>query len=253
MKPLRNGMAAGATALAAVVIAGAVVASEDKHASWSYEGETGPEAWHELNEANAACAGEQQSPIDLAGAVEAELEDIEINWQPVALGSVVHNGHTIQVNTPDSGGIVLNGEDYKLLQFHFHGPSEHAVDGEPYPMEIHFVHASEEGALAVIGVLVAEGEADATLAEIWSVMPTEPGEASSDATIDMTTLLPESDDLYRYAGSLTTPPCSEIVIWTVMEQPITASSVQIKAFGEAVSPNARPLQALNRRFLLSSE
>ena len=66
-------------------------------------------------------------------------------------------------------------------------------------------------------------------------------------------LLPRDRSYYRYMGSLTTPPCSEGVNSFVLTQPITVSAEQVEWFAKAVGENARPLQALNNRLLLSPD
>ena len=120
-------------------------------------------------------------------------------------------------------------------------------------MEVHFVHkAANDGGLAVVGVFIAEGDESAVLAAIWDGMPAQEGEASTEAFIDPTGLLPQSFASYRYAGSLTTPPCSEVVTWTVLKDPVAASRDQIEAFAKVFPGNFRPIQRLNRRYLLYS-
>ncbi len=253
----RRFLQAGAALLTCPICTGlagrAAWAAGDKP-HWSYHGATGPDAWGTLDPAYGACgAGTQQSPIDLAGAVKADLPPIAVQWKPVKLDAVVNNGHTIQVNTATGGHMVLDGARYDLLQFHFHHMSEHTLDGRQFPLEVHFVHKATGGnGLAVIGVFFAEGAENATLAPIWQAMPEREGEASSSATVDPATLLPASRTAFRYAGSLTTPPCSEIVNWTVFGEPLSASSGQIAAFAKMFPNNFRPVQPRNRRFLLSS-
>ncbi len=219
---------------------------------WEYTGDAGPTHWGELSPANSVCSlGLQQSPIDIHGQISAEMDGISVDYGTTPL-RVVNNGHTIQANCDPGSRIVLDGETYNLLQFHFHHPSEHQVDGKPYPMECHFVHASDSGVLAVLGVFIESGGKNATLAPIWDAMPQEAGDEVkvSSVTISPAELLPHDRRFYRYYGSLTTPPCSEKVIWSVYRQPVTASAAQINTFGTLFPMNARPIQRLNRRFLL---
>ena len=163
---------------------------------------------------------------------------------------MVDNGHTIQVNTDAGGGIMLEGREFSLLQFHFHLPSEHTVDGSDFPMEVHFVHQADEGDLAVIGVFMDAGDAHPAIQAVWDAIP---GVDESPAPIegfDPNALLPEGLGYSRYAGSLTTPPCSEVVSWVVMGKSITVSQEQIDAFAAQYPMNARPVQPLHRRFVL---
>lgn len=222
-------------------------------AHWSYGGEGGPERWGELAPENKSCStGAQQSPIDLAGALTASVDAPHPHWVPAHGGTVINNGHTIQVDVSNGGGMALNGKDYALKQFHFHHPSEHTIDGKHFPLEVHFVHASNDGDLAVVGVMFAEGASNPSLDAIWATAPGREGKAAVAFDIDVAKFLPAKPEAYRYEGSLTTPPCSETVHWTVMAAPQTASAGQIAAFSSLFPWNARPVQPLNRRYVLKT-
>lgn len=219
---------------------------------WSYDGAEGPAQWAALSEDFAACGGgAQQSPVDIVepDAVEAELEEIELAWNADAAWTVLNNGHTIQVQAPDAGHAVIGGERFELLQFHFHSPSEHAIGGERWPMEVHFVHAAGDGRLAVIGVMMSGGGANGLFERVMDAAPAAKGEAALGAA-DARALMPGDDDFFRYQGSLTTPPCSEIVLWSVMEGAVAVSDAAIAKFRDLYAMNARPLQPLNRRYVL---
>lgn len=217
---------------------------------WSYEGDTGTDLWGGLDPSYAVCDnGVQQSPINLADAIPAGGGELRIQWQPTG-GQVVNNGHTIQVNTEAGSAITLEGRQFSLLQFHFHLPSEHTADGSSFPMEVHFVHQAEEGDLAVIGVFMDSGEADAAIQAVWDAIPGVDESPAPLPEFDPNALLPEGRGYSRYAGSLTTPPCSEVVSWVVMGESITVSQAQIDAFAARYPMNARPVQPLHRRFIL---
>ncbi len=217
---------------------------------WSYEGDTGPDRWGGLDASFAVCdTGVQQSPIDLTGAIPAGGGGLEIQWRPTD-GEVVDNGHTIQVDMAAGSSIILEGRRFALLQFHFHLPSEHTVEGGLRAMEVHFVHQAEEGDLAVVGVFMDAGEAHAAIQAIWDAIPAA-GEAPTPlAGIDPNAFLPGGRGYFRYAGSLTTPPCSEVVSWVVMTESIAVSQAQVDAFAALYPMNARPVQPLHRRFIL---
>jgi len=222
-------------------------------AHWSYGGEGGPAHWGELAPENGPCAtGAQQSPIDLSGAMSASIGTPQPHWLPAHGGMIVNNSHTIQVDVSNGGGLKLDGKDYTLKQFHFHHPSEHTVDGKQFPLEVHFVHASGDGDLAVVGVLFNEGAANPNLDAIWATAPGREGKAAVAFDIDVANFLPAKHDAFRYEGSLTTPPCSETVHWTVMASPQTVSPSQIAAFSALFPSNARPVQPLNRRYVLKT-
>ena len=218
-------------------------------AHWDYEGANGPENWGKMAEANKACAsGQEQSPIDLTGGVDAEVSNIALHWNPSAW-SVVNNGHTIQVEGKDGGYATIDGERFELIQFHFHTPSEHTIDGRNYPMEVHFVHKNAEGRLAVIGVLMMPGGENPLFSNIMEKAPKEEGTASL-GVIEQRGMIAPIDGVYRYQGSLTTPPCSETVLWTVLSTPILVSQKDVEAFQALFPMNARPIQPVNRRYVL---
>jgi carbonic anhydrase len=220
---------------------------------WSYGGESGPEHWGELDPQNLPCAvGLQQSPVDLTSALTVRMPSPVPRWTPATGATVVNNGHTLQVNLSNAGGVTLDGKAYTLKQFHFHHPSEHTIDGKVFPLEVHLVHAAADGDLAVVGVMLEEGAVNGSLDPIWSVAPIHEGEVRVAAQIDPYTFLPSEAGAYRYEGSLTTPPCSETVHWTVMAKPATASAGQLAAFASLFPLNARPVQPLNRRYVLKT-
>lgn len=218
---------------------------------WEYKGEAGPENWGDLSPGFRACdLGFQQSPIDLDSAIVANVGSIAIDYQTMPLG-VVNNGHTIQVNCEPGSGMVLDGTNYKLLQYHFHHPSEHLLSGKRFDLEAHYVHISESGMLAVLGVFLKPGAHNEALAPIWSAMPREPGK-SSGGSVSPAALLPENRGYFRYLGSLTTPPCSQKVIWSVFNSPVEISTDQVRQFASIFQMNARPVQGLHRRLLLEN-
>jgi carbonic anhydrase len=120
-------------------------------------------------------------------------------------------------------------------------------------MEVHLVHKSADGALAVVGVMVEEGNENLALSEFWSLMPRQAGETKQDkrTLINARDLLPHDTGYYRYMGSLTTPPCSEGVHWHVMAEPVTASAEQIRQIASVIGANARPVQPTGQRLVLA--
>ena len=233
----------------------AVAAPAHAHASshWTYEGETGPENWGELSEGFKACkVGHMQSPIDLGGADVQAKFSVRASYRPGAL-TILNNGHTVQVNFPE-GSILSSGiTHYKLLQVHFHTPSEETVYGVPYPMVAHFVHVDYAGNLAVLGVLFEEGAPNPELEKILRAAP--PMEQAAHpvpgVTLDPAKLLPTKLSVWRYDGSLTTPPCTEGVRWHVAVTPVQASATQIAAMHAIIGNNARPTQPRHGRMLVA--
>ncbi|MFC7291176.1 carbonic anhydrase [Hirschia litorea] len=228
-------------------------ASRHSSTHWDYSGPRGPEHWGEKDSANAACqVGTQQSPIDINSTTPAFASAPQIDWKPIKHGDVVNNGHTLQLDVKDAGGITLDGKSYELMQFHFHTPSEHTIHGRHFPMEAHFVHKASDGTLANIAVMFAEGANNAELDPMWWSAPLSEGKAAVAFNLDMEDLLPTNRAAFRYQGSLTTPPCSEIVSWTVLQTPLSVSKTQIAAFRALIGDNARPTQPLYRRFVLET-
>ena len=215
---------------------------------WSYAGKSGPTHWAELESEFSSCKlGKTQSPIDIHAAKASALAPIAFQYTPGA-AEIVNNGHTVQVNLSGGGDIKLASGDYKLLQFHFHTPSEEAINGKHYPLVAHLVHKSASGELAVVAVLFKRGKENATLKRVFAELPAAAGEQHAlEQNMDLTALLPTNHAYYGFMGSLTTPPCSEGVHWQVLKQPVEVSARQLAAFKKLYAMNARPIQPLNGR------
>lgn len=248
-----NRIALPVLAVAGMLVGGTALA-DGRAPHWAYEGPGGPAEWGRLSHDFAACeAGREQSPIDIRNAIPARLPAVAIDYRAQPL-EVVNNGHTVQVNLKPGSSIDLEGQRYELLQYHFHTPSEHAVDGRKAPLELHLVHKGAAGDIAVLGVMMVPGAASPVVEAVWNAVPAAAGPAREVAgvSLDPAELLPAGRDYFRYEGSLTTPPCSEIVHWVTFKQPVTVSQGQIDAFVRLFPNNARPLQQVNRRLILES-
>ncbi|MBL8472535.1 MAG: carbonic anhydrase family protein [Rhodocyclaceae bacterium] len=220
---------------------------------WTYSKHGGPNHWGKLDGAESCKLGKEQSPIDIRKPTAAKLEPIPFAYTP-AKAEVINNGHTIQVNLDGAGGISVEGAEYKLLQFHFHTPSEERVGGKASAMVAHLVHKNADGKLAVVALLFKHGASSAALAPVFAAMPKQAGEkAALAANFDVTALLPQQRNYYTFNGSLTTPPCSEGVKWFVMREQQSLSKAQITAFRKIYAMNARPVQPLHGREVLASE
>ena len=248
----------GKSVLAAAFALGLSLAAFNANAAsgghWGYEGEHGPEHWGHMSGEYKACSeGKTQSPIDLTNATAEELADITFDYKASKL-NVVNNGHTVQVNYDNGSSISVNGSQYNLLQFHFHTPSEHTVNGKFYGNEMHIVHKNDKGELAVVGVLIEKGEENAAYKAIWSNLPKKADEKKSVAVdINAADLLPKEKEYFTYMGSLTTPPCSENVRWIVLQTPIQMSEGQIAEIQKIMHKNNRPVQKLHDRTLKMSK
>lgn len=218
------------------------------HGSWGYVGKTGPENWGSLSQDFATCKlGQQQAPIDIPSKSTAKATTPIKTSYKASSGEIINNGHTIQVALPDAGGANLSGIDYHFLQMHFHTPGEEKVDGQSFPFNAHLVHKSADGKLAVIGVFMKEGSENATLKEIFNQMPSKEGKVPLKGKLDPASLLPKSLAYYSYAGSLTTPPCSEGVTFYILKTPVEMSKAQLEQFRKLYPMNARPTFPLNGR------
>ncbi|HWU84579.1 MAG TPA: carbonic anhydrase family protein, partial [Rhodocyclaceae bacterium] len=227
--------------------------AEEMHIPWAYEGKGGPENWAKLSPDNTLCAsGKRQSPINIRDGIHVDLEPIQFNYGPASY-SVLDTGHTIQVNVAPGQNIRVLGRTWQLIQFHFHKPSEERVNGRRYDMVVHLVHRDDAGRLAVVALLVDAGPENPILQAVWNNLPLEQGMLMSPAApLDLSKLLPAKPDYWTYMGSLTTPPCSEEVLWMVMKQPIQASPDQLAIFGRLYPHNARPTQPDNGRLIKES-
>ncbi len=240
------------------------MAETDLDTHWGYAGDEGPEHWADLSPDFAPCAeGVEQSPIDLTGAVPIEDAGLELRIgtevltleQRARVMDLVDNGHTIQITNDVPMALDIDDVHYELVQFHFHSPSEHTIDGEHAPLEVHFVHKSADGELAVTGILVEEGEYDVLWDSVIGALPDGPGDDRhlEDLDLDMSELRPLPERYFRYEGSLTTPPCSEGVEWIVMAEKRQISPEQMSAMVSRLHDNNRPVQPLgNRRIGLVS-
>lgn len=242
----------GAGSMAAHGGGGAAVASH-----WSYQGEAGPQSWDKLNPEYKMCAdGKRQSPIqiDSSTTLVGPAEPLQFNYQPSA-GTVVNNGHTLQVDVEGDNTLTVRGNTYRLLQFHFHHPAEEMVNNRGFAMVAHLVHRNLQGQLAVVAVLMDPGQASPLIHKVWTYLPLEVSDRVRvpAGTIDLKELLPQDQRYYQFMGSLTTPPCSEGVLWMVLKTPATLSSDQLKLFGQLFPNNARPVQALNGRIVREAQ
>jgi carbonic anhydrase len=249
-------------ALAALVFGVATLAvaqtTPPSGAPWDYEGKRGALEWGKLDPAYKTCsAGHEQSPIDIRGAkLNTALPPIEFHYiaGPVTLENT---GNTIVVHVDPGSYIIVGGVRYDLVQFHFHHPGEEAVKGKITDMDVHLVHKSADGKLAVIAVRLTEDRTsppNALLATLWQHLPTKVGETQK--VTDMVNpggFLPADRGYWTYIGSLTSPPCTEGVRWFVFEQEMTLSREQLRTFAALYKVNSRPLQDLHGRRVEANE
>jgi len=228
---------------------------------WGYEGEDGPDHWASLSPVYALCAeGKGQSPINISKMNAQGGANWTLDYKTTSLkishtehmDDIVDNGHTIQVTVDEGSTFTFEDKTYALKQFHFHTPSEHTVDGQHMPMEMHIVHQSEDGSLAVVGVMFKEGkQVNENFAKIIANLPNAKGETRhiTNVNLELNVHLPKDNYAYHYTGSLTTPPCSENVQWMVLRDMVSLTADQIHAFSSRIGPNNRPVQPLHDRLV----
>lgn len=224
----------------------------------------GPTAWGSIDPSFEACqAGTNQSPVDIASTVDADLPPLVFDYRATPL--VVENtGHTVEVQMPEGSEQTLTvGEDeFRLDQYHFHAPSEHTLGGESFDAEAHLVHENDDGELAVVGVFLEVGAPPSAL--IDTVLTTAPEEAGEEVDVgedrSPIELLPggEVTRYYTYPGSLTTPGCDEGVRWIVLQDTLGVSTTAVDRLHQLIAGlpgydgyenNNRPTQPLNDRVI----
>ena len=219
--------------------------SADTHAvHWDYDGEMGPENWGK--EFPTCGKGKSQAPLNIKGPFVKVRYNVSPDYIQGPL-NIVNNGHTIQVNVPNGSKIRIDGQPYDLVQFHFHRPSEEHIDGKPSAMVIHFVHKNMAGELAVLAVMLREGNENPGIKTLWAHAPKKEGPEFTPEGVmfNPTNLLPREMDFFHYDGSLTTPPCKEKVKFFILKSQVNISKEQVTEF--PFKMNARPIQATNGR------
>jgi carbonic anhydrase len=228
---------------------GAGKSGDEKHAvQWGYEGAMGPESWGD--EFPTCARGKAQAPLNIKGPFEKALFSVAPDYKPGQL-KIINNGHTIQVNVPPGSKLRIDSKPFELLQFHFHRPSEEQIDGKPSAMVVHFVHKNDAGRLAVLGVLLKEGNENPGIRTLWSHAPGKEGPevAPEGVMFNPANLLPREYEFYSYEGSLTTPPCTEGVRFFILKSQVNISREQVEQF--PFKKNARPIQPQNGRAIAS--
>ena len=222
-------------------------------AHWSYHGINGPQAWAMLRPEYAICAtGQRQSPINIdeSSTLRGPAEAIGFDYG-ASNATIVNTGHTVQVDISGDNGITVRGSRFHLIQVHFHHPAEEKINSRSFAMVAHLVHRNHLGQLAKVAVLLEPGEANAVIEQLWTYMPLGKDDRVPlpRGSVNLTGLLPKDQRYYQFIGSLTTPPCTEDVLWLVLKQPVTISGEQLRLFAQQFPHNARPVQPINGRLV----
>jgi carbonic anhydrase len=251
--------------------------------AWNHnpQSASGPLVWGSLAPSYATCGsaanltnnspvvavGMKQTPINIisASAGLGVLPELSFRYHPTAM-EVENTGHVVEV-VSGPGSVLRIGksptDEYNLVQFHFHAPSEHTIDGQAYDAELHLVHTNILGETLVVGVLLSNSPTatPGLFDEIMSLAPTTAGTSASQAgnEIQATNLLPPYMGFFTYTGSLTTPPCTESVRWIVLTTPLNVTNDFIQQLHSIIAAfpgyngypnNNRPLVPLNGRPIL---
>jgi carbonic anhydrase len=241
-------------------------AAQEGEMSWGYRDNDpkmyGPAQW---GKKNANCDGKRQSPIDISSTVAS----------PTPRPVLFFNGkcHDFQLNQTEEsykasvqGGsctVTKSDKVYSLAQFHMHAPSEHTLNGKVFDGEAHCVHSTGDGsALLVVGLFLEKKENAETnpwVASVWkslgNVTEETPAYLKLHSYSKMLAATAAKGKVFNYAGSLTTPVCSEIVDWWVIQTPVQVSPADFdnfKSYMKKLSAandgqTARPVQPLNGR------
>jgi len=249
IKILRSGVWLAIMVLWAGSVVGEARAGSDVH--WGYHGETGPEHWASLSPDYRLCRyGLNQSPLDIRKTIHADLGPIEIDYV-TRVTSVINNGHTLQLNVEPGSFMRAEGDQFELVQIHFHSPSEHQFKGKRFPLEAHLVHQDEAGEVAVVGVMFRLGAEHRDLKAIGQQASTQIGKSVSvDFDLKELTLHKSHRGYFRYSGSLTTPPCSEGLRWFLLKQTSHISQQQVDNFVKLIGNDARGPQPQGARIVL---
>ena len=229
------------------------VASAAMDIAWAYDGNGGPDNWSKLKAEYAVCAsGRRQSPLDLRDGIAVDLEPIQFFYRPASF-RVVDGGRNLQMSVY-GGGLSLLGKSYELIRVLFHRPSEITVAGKVFDMDAQLMHKSEDGKLAIVTVLLEKGKENPVVQMALNNLPLEKGGEvmPPGQSIDVDRLLPVSRQYFTFMGSLTTPPCTEDVLWLVLKQPQQISPDQLAIFERLYKPNARPVQPAWGRIIKES-
>ncbi len=258
-KAKAHGVSAPKPTVAKAAVAVAAPAAVEPHAEehWSYSGHTGPENWGKLKPEYERCAkGQRQTPINIQSSetLLGPAEPLRFSYRSSG-GSVVHNGHTLQVDLEGDNTLTVRGDTYRLKQFHFHHPAEERINNRGFAMVAHLVHQNDAGQLAVVAVLMDPGASNATVRKVWTHLPVEVDDRVRlpSNLINLNELLPADRRYYQYLGSLTTPPCSEGVLWLVLKGVQTIGSDELQLFSQLFPNNARPVQPRNGRMVREAE
>ncbi|KAF7338965.1 Carbonic anhydrase [Mycena venus] len=212
---------------------------------FGYTGLQGPLNWAGLDPANSACRSSKvQSPIVIDESVPKAKSAPKVEISNVEEAEFENLGTTLEVVV--KGKTTFEGTEFELQQFHLHTPSEHRINDEYFPLEMHMVHQAADESIAVIAIPFQLNEDGETTELLTSVIENlskvaEPGTSTTTGPLDFGPLIEaiETRPLFQYSGSLTTPPCKEGLTFLVMEEPLALDVKTYNALKKVIKFNAR--------------
>lgn len=216
--------------------------------NWNYT-DLGPNKWADICPAfNQANRFQYQSPINIpidfltkqhqSVVSSASTSQLALNYFEDTFKPVIFNHSLHLLPTSHEQTITFNEITYRLDDIHIHLPSEHVLDNQTFPLEIHLVHRNSFGQAAVIAVFVQP--------DTQSVAPFE--KINTVFKLDATTLLPNLEHYFSYIGSLTTPPTKGPINWIILPTPKMLNVPWLRTFKQLVPiANNRPIQPSHGR------
>ncbi|KAB1222578.1 Bifunctional monodehydroascorbate reductase and carbonic anhydrase nectarin-3 [Morella rubra] len=233
--------------------------------SFGYNGDTGPGNWGNLSPHYETCSnGKWQSPVDIVKEKvvrNKSLKPLIRDYSP-ANATLINHGFNIAITFDEHVGVlVADGKNFTLKNVHWHSPSEHRIEGEQFPLELHLVHKAADGNFSVVSTLYRYGDPDPFLYKLKDKLDElgkESCSADEEAHIPLGVLQTKymrrnTRKYYRYFGSLTTPPCTEHIMWNILGKVRSISKDQVEALRAPLwstcKNNSRPIQPLSGRHI----
>ncbi len=232
--------------------------ADPRTVAWDHaSGDRGPQAWGGLHPDFAACSqGTRQSPIHItAQDVAAGPADSLPFGNQFFGGTIWNTGHGLGVEVEGTSTLPLRGAPWRLMRLQFRHPAEERVHLQNYPMATELVYQGPGGQMAVVSVPMQLGSPNAFITRLWTHMPLDAQDRVRlpQPVLSVGELLPQDRRYYQYAGSLTTPPCTEGVLRIVMKTPVSVGLEQLRLLARVSPPNARPVQPTNGRLVREAQ
>jgi len=229
---------------------------------WTYPAQ---DTWSTLCSKYSTCGtGQQQSPINILNTTSYNIGALSMTDSGYMEMNLENTGHFIEAHVVDTAPIYsvsggpLFSDQYQVVNFHWHSPSEHEINGQRFPLEMHIVHRHmSTGDVAVLSILFDDQTStpNAWLDSIWynlsslaiSTPGTTPEYSINVDPYGLVKTFKQPLNYWHYKGSFTTPPCTEGVYWLILQQTAHASPDQIANYYSIDGYTSRYIQPLNGR------